>query len=46
MALHRCRLGLSIRVIIAAAVIWVLFFLSNTIDDYMTRGWLGFPGKR
>ncbi len=34
-----------IRVIIAGGVIWVLIFLSNTIGDYMTRGWLGFPGK-
>jgi cytochrome c oxidase subunit 4 len=34
-----------IRVIIAGGVIWVLIFLSNTVGDYMTRGWLGFSGK-
>ena len=34
-----------VRVIIAGGVIWVLLFLSNTLGDYMTRGWLGFPGK-
>lgn len=34
-----------IRVIIAGGVIWVLIFLSNTVGDYMTRGWLGFPAK-
>jgi cytochrome c oxidase subunit 4 len=34
-----------IRVIITGGVLWVLIFLSNTIGDYMSRGWLGFPGK-
>ena len=34
-----------IRVIIAGGVIWFLIFLSNTVADYLTRGWLGFPGK-
>jgi cytochrome c oxidase subunit 4 len=34
-----------IKVIIAGGIVWLLIFLSNTIGDYMTRGWLGFPGK-
>lgn len=34
-----------IHIIIAGGVIWVLIMMSNTLGDYMTRGWLGFPGK-
>lgn len=34
-----------VRVIIAGGVIWLLIFMSNTLGDYMTRGWLGFQGK-
>jgi len=34
-----------IKLIIAAAVIWFLIMISLTLGDYMTRGWLPFPGK-
>jgi cytochrome c oxidase subunit IV len=34
-----------IRVIIAAGVVWFLIMVSNTIGDYVSRGWLPFPGK-
>jgi|tagenome__1003787_1003787.scaffolds.fasta_scaffold20989530_4 cytochrome c oxidase subunit 4 len=34
-----------VRVIIAAGVIWFLIMISNTLGDYITRGWLPFPGK-
>lgn len=34
-----------IHVIIAGGVIWVLIMMSNTLGDYITRGWIPFPGK-
>ncbi len=34
-----------IRLIVAGAVIWFLILISLTMGDYMTRGWLPFPGK-
>ncbi len=32
-------------VVIAAGIIWFLILLTNTLGDYVTRGWLPFPGK-
>jgi cytochrome c oxidase subunit 4 len=34
-----------IHIIIAGGVIWILIMISNTLGDYVTRGWLPFPGK-
>ncbi len=34
-----------IRVIAAGGIIWFLFFLTLVLGDYMTRGWVPFPGK-
>ena len=34
-----------IKLIIAGAVIWFLILISLTLGDYMTRGWLPFPGE-
>jgi cytochrome c oxidase subunit 4 len=34
-----------IKLIIAAAIIWFLVMITLTLGDYMTRGWLPFPGK-
>jgi cytochrome c oxidase subunit 4 len=34
-----------VRVIVAGGIIWFLFLLSQTLGDYMTRGWVPFPGK-
>jgi cytochrome c oxidase subunit IV len=34
-----------IHVIIAAGVVWFLIMISNTLGDYITRGWLPVPGK-
>lgn len=31
--------------VIAGAVIWFLIFITGTMNDYITRGWLPFPGK-
>ena len=34
-----------VRVVLAGGVIWFLIFVSLTLGDFMTRGWLAFPGK-
>jgi cytochrome c oxidase subunit 4 len=31
--------------VIAGALIWFLILISLTLGDYITRGWLPFPGK-
>ncbi len=34
-----------VRVILAGGVIWFLILVSMTMTDYITRGWLPWPGK-
>lgn len=34
-----------IKIIVAGGVIWFLIMVSLTLNDYVTRGWLPFPGK-
>ena len=34
-----------IRVVMAGGVFWLLIFISLTLGDYITRGWVPFPGK-
>ena len=34
-----------VHVVIGAGVLWFLILLTNTLGDYVTRGWLPFPGK-
>ncbi len=34
-----------VRVVIAGGVAWFLILVSLTLGDYITRGWLPFPGK-
>ena len=34
-----------VHIIIAAGVVWFLILMTNTLGDYVTRGWLPFPGK-
>lgn len=34
-----------VRVVLAGGVLWFLIMVSLTLGDYMTRGWLPFPGK-
>lgn len=41
-ALYETKL---IKLIVAGAVIWFFILISLTLGDYMTRGWLPFPGK-
>jgi cytochrome c oxidase subunit 4 len=43
--MHALYEAMVIRIILAAAVIWFLILVSLTLGDYMTRGWLPFPGK-
>jgi len=41
-ALYETRL---VRVVMAGGVIWFLIMISLTLGDYLTRGWMPFPGK-
>jgi cytochrome c oxidase subunit 4 len=34
-----------VKIIIASGVAWFLILVSLTLGDYMTRGWIPFPGK-
>jgi len=34
-----------VRVVTAGGVIWFLIMATLTLTDYITRGWLPFPGK-
>ena len=31
-------------VIMTAALVWLVILLTITMSDYLSRGWLGFPG--
>jgi cytochrome c oxidase subunit IV len=33
-----------VRVIVATGIVWFVF-LAQTLGDYITRGWVPFPGK-
>ncbi len=37
--------GKIVRIAIAGGVAWFLIMLTLTLSDYMSRGWLPFPGK-
>jgi len=41
-ALYETKL---IRVVMTGGVIWFLILISLTLGDYLTRGWMPFPGK-
>ena len=41
-ALYESKL---VRVVLAGGVVWFLILISLTLGDYLTRGWLPFPGK-
>jgi cytochrome c oxidase subunit IV len=34
-----------VRVVLAGGIVWFLILISLTLGDYITRGWLPFPGK-
>jgi caa(3)-type oxidase subunit IV len=33
------------RLAVAGGVLWLAILLLGTMDDFMTRAWLGVPGK-
>lgn len=37
--------GKIVRIILCGGVVWFLIMETLTLGDYMTRGWLPFPGK-
>jgi cytochrome c oxidase subunit 4 len=37
--------GKIVRIILTGGVVWFLIMETLTLSDYMTRGWLPFPGK-
>jgi cytochrome c oxidase subunit 4 len=41
-ALYETKL---IRVYMAGGMIWFLIMISLTLGDYLTRGWMPYPGK-
>jgi cytochrome c oxidase subunit 4 len=43
--MHVLYEGKLVKLAIAGAVIWFVILVSLTINDYITRGWLGFGGK-
>jgi cytochrome c oxidase subunit IV len=34
-----------VRVAVAVGIVWLLIMMTLTLTDYITRGWLGVPGK-
>ena len=34
-----------VRVVLCGGIIWFLILISLTLADYISRGWLPFPGK-
>ncbi len=34
-----------VRLVIVGALVWFLILMTLTVGDYITRGWLPFPGK-
>lgn len=43
--MHVLYEGKLVKLVIAGAVIWFVILVSLTINDYLTRGWIGFGGK-
>lgn len=37
--------GKIVHIIVASGIVWFLIMETLTLGDYMTRGWLPFPGK-
>lgn len=33
------------RIVIFAGLVWLTILIAGTMDDFITRGWLGIPGK-
>jgi cytochrome c oxidase subunit IV len=42
--MHVRHSGPITRLVIAVALIWLFILIAGTLDDYLTRSWLGVPG--
>ena len=43
--MHVLYEGKLVKLVIAGAVAWFIILVSLTLNDYLTRGWVGFGGK-
>ena len=43
--MHALYESVLVRVVAAGGVIWFLIMMTLVINDFITRGWLPFPGK-
>jgi cytochrome c oxidase subunit 4 len=43
--MHALVEGKLVKIVIAGALVWFLILVTLTLGDYVTRGWLPFPGK-
>lgn len=43
--MHALYEGKVVRIILAGGVLWFLIMITLTLGDYVSRGWLPFPGK-
>lgn len=43
--MHALYESLLIRIFVSGGIIWFLFMMTLTLGDYVSRGWLPFPGK-
>ena len=43
--MHALYESALVRIVAAGGVLWFLIMMTLTINDFITRGWLPFPGK-
>ncbi len=43
--MHALYEGKVVRIILVGGVLWFLIMATLTLGDYVSRGWLPFPGK-
>jgi cytochrome c oxidase subunit 4 len=43
--MHALYEGKLVRIVLAGGVLWILILITLTLGDYVSRGWLPFPGK-
>jgi cytochrome c oxidase subunit 4 len=43
--MHALYESLLVRIIVSGGIIWFLIMVTLTLGDYVSRGWLPFPGK-
>ena|SRR5579875_2976669 len=43
--MHALYEGKLVRIILSGGVLWILILITMTLSDYVSRGWLPFPGK-